>query len=124
MRNRIIPYRSELRAFAKDLRNNPTPQEIKLWTQIRRKQINGVEFHRQVPIDAFIVDFYCHELGLAIEVDGRIHDFQILEDMIRQSRLEEFGITFIRFTNDDVEDKMEKVINRISILVKELQTKM
>jgi very-short-patch-repair endonuclease len=72
-RNTIIPYSPKLKQFARDLRNNSTLSEVLLW-----RQINGLalryELHRQVPIDEFIVDFYCHELMLAIEIDGNSHN--------------------------------------------------
>ena len=83
---------------------------------IRKKQL-GVEFHRQVPIDHFIVDFYCHEIMLAIEVDGRHHDYQIIEDSRRQARLEKHGIIVVRFTNDEVEQGMEGVLERLRVEV-------
>jgi very-short-patch-repair endonuclease len=113
MANRIIPYNRKLKAFAQQLRKNPTPQEALLWEQLRRRQLGGYEFHRQVPIDEFIVDFFCHELQLAIEVDGRIHDHKILEDASRQRRLESLNVRMMRFTNEEVEKDMEAVLRRI-----------
>lgn len=74
MNNNIIPYNPKLREYAKELRNNSTLCEILLWEQIKNKAL-GVEFKRQVPILEYIVDFYCQEIRLAIEVDGSIHDF-------------------------------------------------
>ena len=74
----------------------------------------GVEFHRQVPIDVFIVDFYCHELSLAIELDGRIHDHKIWEDASRQARLEELGVSVFRFTNEAVFQELPSVLARLS----------
>ncbi|NIX59063.1 MAG: DUF559 domain-containing protein, partial [candidate division Zixibacteria bacterium] len=62
-RNIIIPYNPQLKDRARELRKNPTVAEKILWREIRRKQL-GYEFHRQVPINQFIVDFYCHELFL------------------------------------------------------------
>jgi very-short-patch-repair endonuclease len=75
VKNIIIPYNPNLKQFARHLRNNSTLSEILLWKQIKNKAF-GIEFHRQVPIDEFIVDFYCHELMLAIEIDGISHDFK------------------------------------------------
>ncbi len=71
-RNRIIPYRRDLKPIARKLRKNTTPAEIALWAQLKEKRL-GVGFHRQDPIDDFIVDFYCHELMPAIEIDGSRH---------------------------------------------------
>ena len=60
----------------------------------------GVEFHRQVPMLNYIVDFYCHEIGLAVELDGSIHDYAFFEDAKRQGELEQQGVTFLRFSNE------------------------
>jgi very-short-patch-repair endonuclease len=72
-RNIIIPYNPQLKERARELRKNPTLAEKILWRELRKKQL-GYEFHRQIPIDHFVVDFYCHELMLVIEVDGASHD--------------------------------------------------
>ena len=81
----------------------------------------GYEFHRQVPIDHFIVDFYCHELSLAIEVDGSIHDLpdSKKEDRIRQATLEALGVRFLRFTAEKVLGNPEKVSKVIETWIKE-----
>ena len=73
MPNKIIPYNPRLKQFARKLRNKSTLSEVLLWKQIKAKAL-GVEFHRQVPIDKYVVDFYSHELFLAIEIDGISHD--------------------------------------------------
>ena len=98
MRNKIIPYNPKRRNFARKLRLESTFSETLLWKKIKKKSL-GVEFHRQVPIDNFIVDFYCHEIMLAIEVDGSSHDIpgRQLKDIKRQERLEKLGVHFIRF---------------------------
>ena len=74
MKNQFIPYRKDLRSKARELRNNSTFSEILLWNEIKNRQINGIQFHRQVPILDFIVDFYSHEWKLAIEIDGYSHN--------------------------------------------------
>src|SRR5262245_18256186 len=74
---------------------------------------SGVKFRRQHGIDKFIVDFYCHEARLIIEVDGFIHEYSVEEDAIRQEYLEGLGFRVIRFTNDDVLNTLENVIGRI-----------
>ncbi|HEY3429778.1 MAG TPA: DUF559 domain-containing protein, partial [Cyclobacteriaceae bacterium] len=66
MKNKIIPYRKDLRLKARELRNNSTLSEILLWDEIKNRQILKFQFHRQVPLLNYIVDFYCHELMLAI----------------------------------------------------------
>ena len=77
--NNFIPYNPKLREFARFLRNNSTFPEILLWKEIKNKSL-GVEFKRQVPILEYIVDFYCQELKLVIEIDGHIHNFRYVED--------------------------------------------
>lgn len=110
--NTIIPYDRHLKERARELRKNQTPAELEVWAVIRKKKL-GVEFHRQVPLLHYIVDFYCHEIGLAIEVDGEIHEIQIIEDGKRQSSLEQFGVHFLRFTNDEVLRDLDSVLDKI-----------
>ncbi|MFB6343454.1 endonuclease domain-containing protein [Saccharicrinis sp. FJH62] len=98
---------------ARILRKHMTKTEKLLWERIRKKQINGYHFRRQHPIDCYIVDFYCHELKLVIELDGEIHQFQKEYDKERQSELEAIGLKVLRFRNEDVEYSMESVIRTI-----------
>ena len=94
---KIIPYNQDLVAYAKELRNNMTFGEIALWREIKAKKL-GVQFSRQIPIDQYIVDFYCKDLQLAVEVDGSIHfrEEHQEKDLKRQKRLESLGVTVIR----------------------------
>ena len=112
MRNKIIPYRSDLKLKARDLRKNPTKAEATLWEKIRKKAL-GVEFHRQVPILDYIADFYCHEIGLVIELDGSSHDSKFWEDAKRQGRMESYGVHFLRFRNREIFSDMDGVIRVI-----------
>ena len=118
MSNKIIPYRSDLKELARSLRKNQTEAEKHLWDAIRRKKL-GVEFHRQVPILDFIVDFYCHEIGLAIEVDGSIHDTQFLEDAHRAGQIEQYGIKILRFTNEAIFKNIKSVLVLIQAEIEE-----
>ena len=120
MNHNIIPYNPKLREYAKELRNNSTLCEILLWKQIKNKTL-GVEFKRQVPILEYIVDFYCQEIRLAIEVDGNIHDFRYIEDAQRQGEIEKYGITFIRFTNKEIKYNMFSVILSLETKIEELK---
>ncbi len=88
-----------------------TLSEVLLWQEIRKKNL-GIEFHRQVPIDNYIVDFYCHELMLAIEVDGSSHNFDEVyeKDIIRQQTLENLGVKFIRVDDIDVKKDVNNVL--------------
>jgi very-short-patch-repair endonuclease len=67
---KIIPYNPKLVSLAKQLRNNMTLSEVLLWDELKSKQLLGYEFDRQRPIDNYIVDFYCKDLQLVIEIDG------------------------------------------------------
>ncbi len=69
----IISYNSKTKRFAHSMRNKPTAAEKKLWYKIRCRQLSGMQFCRQMRIASFIIDFYCKELKLAIEIDGPIH---------------------------------------------------
>ncbi|WP_417874405.1 endonuclease domain-containing protein [Xanthomarina gelatinilytica] len=119
MANKIIPYRSDLKFIARELRKNSTLAEVILWQNIKKRAL-GVQFHRQVPMVNYIVDFYCHEIGLAIEIDGSIHDHSFLEDAKRQGEIEAYGVTFIRFTNEEVKKDLLNVLLAIEDKVKEL----
>ena len=100
---------------AAELRKNMTYAEKILWHRLRNRQINDLKFRRQHPVDIFILDFYCHERRLAIEVDGGIHNQEAQKewDENRTYELTEFGIKVLRFTNEDVINDTEKVINSI-----------
>ena len=96
--------------------------EVLLWNEIKNKRL-GVRFNRQIPIDEFIVDFYCKDLQLAIEVDGKSHyyDDQPQKDKIRQERLESLGVEFIRFDDIDVKKNINWVVTEIIHTLEELQ---
>jgi very-short-patch-repair endonuclease len=113
MRRKIIPYSPKLKQLARNLRNNSTPSEVLLWCALKGKQVKGYDFHRQKPIDNFIVDFYCNELSLAIEVDGSSHDEKIEADETRQKRLEVLGVHILRFTERDVRQNLPGVVMTI-----------
>ncbi len=109
----ILPYTLEAREFSKKLRKNMTASERKLWNKIKGKQCK-VQFLRQFPILGYVVDFYAKEIGLAIEVDGNSHDNRMLEDSKRQERIEKLGVRFIRFTNKQIENNINNVLEELS----------
>ena len=119
MKNKIIPYNPELKQLAIQLRKNSTLPEVLLWQNIKQRAY-GLQFHRQVPMLNYIVDFYCHEIGLAIEIDGQSHDHSFLYDVKRQGELEVYGVKFLRFSNDEVKKNMFSVLLVIEDTVKEL----
>ena len=110
-----IKYNPKLKEFARQLRNNAIKAEIRLWQKLKRNQMYGYDFHRQKPIDEYIVDFFCNKLQLAIEVDGYSHE--ILEvwekDVKKTKRLKELGVRVLRFSDHQVLNDMENVLRAI-----------
>ena len=119
-KNAIIYYNPNLKKLARKLRLNSTMAEILLWKMIKNKAM-GCEFHRQVPIDEYIVDFFCHELSLVIEIDGYTHDYNFANDKIRQNRLESLGLKVIRFSDDDIKRHVDDVIRFIEAAIWEIK---
>jgi len=117
------PYNPELKKFSQQLRNSMTDAEQLLWSRLRMKQLDGLMFTRQKPLGEYIADFYCHQAKLIIEVDGSQHssDDSIEYDRIRDDYLESMGLTVLRFTNSDVMDNIEGVVevieNRLNNLI-------
>jgi very-short-patch-repair endonuclease len=98
---------------AREMRKNLTAPEAKLWQRLRGRQLDGHKFRRQHPIDRFIVDFYCHEARLIVEVDGESHAFQQEYDRERSAFLISMGNRVIRFSNEDVMQRMDGVLEVI-----------
>ena len=121
MRRKILPYNSKLKPLAKALWQNMTFSEVLLWNELKQKKMLGYDFNRQRPIDNFIVDFYCKDLMLAIEVDGISHDFEEVRDNdeIRQKRLESLGVNFLRFDDREVKNDMANVLRTIEYWILE-----
>jgi len=115
MRRQIIPYNPVLKELAKRLRKNMTFSEVKLWNELKNGKMMGYDFDRQRPIGNYIVDFYCNDLNLALEVDGITHldEKVILKDKIRQDELERPGVDFLRFDALLVVNKVESVLKEI-----------
>jgi len=120
MKHKTIPYNPKLREFARYLRNNSTLAEILLWNKIKGEAL-GVAFKRQVPINEYIVDFFCHELMLVIEIDGYSHDFKYEEDKQRQKKLESLGFNILRFTDQQVKKDMFNVLRALEIHIENLK---
>ena len=97
---------------AKELRREMTPAEKILWEELRANKL-GVHFRRQQVIAGFIVDFYCHKVGLVVEVDGDFHDLRKEEDERRERVLSEMGLRVVRFGNDEVMRTLSAVAGRI-----------
>jgi very-short-patch-repair endonuclease len=104
------------------LRRNMTLAEVLLWKRLKMKGINNAKFRRQHPINIFIVDFYCHEIKLVIEIDGEIHDNKEVNeyDQGRTAELEKYGIKVIRFSNNQVICNIDWVTSEILKVISEL----
>lgn len=101
------------------MRKEPTNAERILWHELRAKNL-GVKFRRQHIIDKFIVDFYCVELGLVIEVDGGVHEIKQIADLEREQILKALGCMIIRFANKTVETELPDVIDQIQGIIRNL----
>lgn len=102
-----------------------THAEVLLWNCIRRRQIHNVKFRRQFSIEKYVLDFFASDIKLAIEVDGVTHitDDELEYDRLRQISLESVGVTFLRFTNMEVYEALDNIVERISLKVLELSGK-
>ncbi|NBB77527.1 MAG: DUF559 domain-containing protein [Bacteroidetes bacterium] len=115
-----IYYNPKLKPLARKLRNNSTLSEILLWEEIKNRKIFGYKFLRQKPIGNYIVDFFCNELKLVIEIDGDSHDNENFEyDMKRQKRLESIGLTMLRFDDLEVKKDMDNVLMALEGWIKD-----
>ena len=105
----------ELFRYAQEMRKNPTDGEKALWNILRKFRYKGYIFRRQHPVNIFIADFYCHKLKLIIQVDGDVHDSEqaIQYDDGRTAELEKYGLSIMRFTNDQVLNEKEKITLQI-----------
>ncbi len=102
--------KTKMHKLAAELRKEHTDSEAVLWRALRNRQLEGRKFRRQNPIGAFVVDFYCSEERLAVEVDGRIHETQREADALRQEIIESLGVRFVRVTADQVERDLPGVL--------------
>ena len=108
-----LHYQKYLKPYARRLRRAGNLAEVILWAELKKDKL-GYRFLRQRPIGKYIVDFYCHSLRLAIEIDGASsHDAKILTDEKRQIDLESQGVRIIRFLDKDVRSNMEGVVASI-----------
>jgi very-short-patch-repair endonuclease len=106
----------EILGYAYDLRNSMTPAECLLWQRLRRKQLSGYRFRRQHPVNEFIVDFFCPDAQMVIEIDGEVHDdpSQKERDLERTRILNRFGLKVLRFSNAEVIGDIDSVLEKIA----------
>ena len=106
-------HSDEKRDAAYRMRREMTPAEDALWRRLRSSRLSGLHFRRQQIVDGFIVDFFCREAGLVVEVDGAVHEMQRDYDAERDQVLEVRGLRVLRFTNDEVLRDRGAVLMRI-----------
>jgi very-short-patch-repair endonuclease len=110
---RIRGTAPQIIAAARQLRQNLTPAEQILWQSLKNRQLNGLKFRCQHPVGSFIVDFYCPQCRLVIELDGEIHQQQLEYDIARTKQLNNFGYRVIRFDNREVMTDLNHVLKQI-----------
>ena len=118
--NKKIFNKKELKPRRKELRNNLTYAEVFFWQQVKGRQLEGRKFRRQTSIGPFVVDFYCPEEKLVVELDGEVHfnEEAIKYDKERTEYIESLGLRVIRFENNEVLKNTEFVLNKIKACFK------
>ena len=113
MKNKLVP-------IARKLRRKQTPHEIKLWSLLRDRRFSNYKFRRQYPIENYIVDFFCFDKNLIIELDGGGHNDkkQLIKDKKRDEYLKRQGYTILRIWNNELDDNIDGVFQRIDELLK------
>jgi very-short-patch-repair endonuclease len=116
MNHKLVPATN--RTFAKSMRSNMTPAELKLWNAVRAGRLMELKFRRQVPITGYIVDFACPAMKLIVELDGSQHGSEpnLVKDKTRTETLQSLGWKVLRFWNDDVIKDIEGVCQHIVIV--------
>ena len=106
-------------ARARELRNQATPAERRLWTALSNRKIAGHKFSRQMPVGPYFADFLCREAGLVVELDGFSHDLRQTHDQQRDAFISAKGLTVLRFTNADVMTNLDGVTQAITLALTE-----
>lgn len=107
--------KAESKKTRKYLRKNSTRAENILWQELRGKKLIDTKFKRQFAVDKYILDFYCPEIKLAIELDGEIHNdrYVTANDKVRTTFLNSYGIKVIRFKNEEIFESVERVLEKL-----------
>ena len=103
--------------YAQQLRRRMTDAEVKLWEKLRNKQLHGFKFRRQHPLlETYIVDFYCAQVKLVIEIDGPVHVLPLVKlyDQNRENELKSYGFRIMRFSNKEIETDIHHVLSKIA----------
>ena len=107
----------KIRQVAQNLRKQQTLGEILLWDFLKGRQIKGFKFTRQKPVTNYVLDFFCPELLLAIEIDGCSHDSKGDQNLERQAKLEQMGIRFLRYQEREIMRELDAVLEGIVIWI-------
>lgn len=110
---------TEPRRFARTLRRHQTSAEDALWQQLRGRRLAGTKWRRQVTLGPYIVDFLCLSAKLVVEVDGQQHADALLYDAARTREIESQGFTVLRVTNQEVRERLDDILLRITIALRE-----
>ena len=124
MSDRIFTYRDpQITANGRQLRQNMTPAEQRLWKHLRGKRLGGYRFRRQQPLGQYILDFVCVDAKLVIEIDGGQHAEPTAYDETRTRYLQNLGFTVIPFWNNEVLQQTDAVLTAILHKLEELKAK-
>jgi very-short-patch-repair endonuclease len=107
------PLDDEQKNRARELRRRATVPESLLWNQLRAGRLAGIKFRRQHTIEPYVVDFYCHDARLVVELDGDSHSGRAKYDAERTARLAQMGVRVFRIGNDDVLTNMDAILAAI-----------
>ncbi|MDH4230736.1 MAG: DUF559 domain-containing protein [Nitrospirota bacterium] len=105
-----LHYNPKLKTVARELRKQGVLSEVLLWDYLKAGKMKGFQFMRKKPIGEYIVDFYCSNLNLVIEIDGESHNGKFSYDMRRQHFLESLGLTILRYNDSDVKRDIINVL--------------
>ena len=117
--------RTQEKETRRKLRRNETLAEKHMWSQLRNRQLLGLKFKRQYSVDKFVIDFYCPEQKIAIELDGNVHELEDVKmnDLERQKYIETYGIKFIRIKNEEYLGNPNKVFAKLEAELKNVLNK-
>ena len=110
-----LPYNPELKRKARDLRGSGNLSEVLLWNQIKNRKFLGLDFDRQKIIGNYIVDFYCKDIGVVIEIDGISHDRKVGYDSERDEYLRSLGLRVIHILDSDIKSNISGVMEFLRV---------
>jgi very-short-patch-repair endonuclease len=114
----LVRMKEAKKVFARQLRKEQTKAEKIVWEQIRNRKFRGLKFRRQHVIEGFVLDFYCPEVRLGIEVDGGVHLKRKDYDELRQEVIESEGITIVRITNRELLGRKRSILEKLNNVIR------